>query len=487
MPKYTRVGRPSQNQGAEGIARLGANAISPHQATPSAPAQAPAGAPAPQAPAQSTIIGSPEYNERRENATRIGEINARIDELLGNKSPGLTGDPLTSVFQSSTTESRERDELLGELESLGGSRPGMPAPLGSTIPEAPDLPEEERVAAVDAQKQFEEDQFAAALEDQGRADERATDFQADTDELVRLIDEAIVDQDEDRVRFLTELKDAKEAIQGMPEEVTSEFNRLRDEFGVEADASFDRLDTQLADALAGAEEGRSEAMQAAVQGLQGTVNSEVAKIMANPNLTQSQKQSMVSQVRLTGASAIAPVIGQTVLAFNKLSADIAMSFGTTFGALEGTVINAKGQLIGAQGQAFTQVQIAIGTITAQLLDVDASASASYTTAQSQLLATRSHATLTGNQLLLDLLPEQGTPYLDITGSTMLDYVTKDNSVRGQFAMDLQSTGMDITVAMLQADQGNPWWDVAMGFIQGGPAGGAVAIADTIFNPQGPDI
>jgi soluble cytochrome b562 len=363
----------------------------------------------------------------------------------------------------------------------------MPAPLGSTIPEAPDLPEEERVAAVDAQKQFEEDQFAAALEDQGRADERATDFQADTDELVRLIDEAIVDQDEDRVRFLTELKDAKEAIQGMPEEVTSEFNRLRDEFGVEADASFDRLDTQLADALAGAEEGRSEAMQAAVQGLQGTVNSEVAKIMANPNLTQSQKQSMVSQVRLTGASAIAPVIGQTVLAFNKLSADIAMSFGTTFGALEGTVINAKGQLIGAQGQAFTQVQIAIGTITAQLLDVDASASASYTTAQSQLLATRSHATLTGNQLLLDLLPEQGTPYLDITGSTMLDYVTKDNSVRGQFAMDLQSTGMDITVAMLQADQGNPWWDVAMGFIQGGPAGGAVAIADTIFNPQGPDI
>lgn len=460
---FTRVGRPSLNQGAEGIARLGANAVSPHQApAPQAPTQAPT--PQPERPV-------PPPSEQSQNASRIREINARIDELLGDKTGGLTGDPLTTIFQSSTPESQERDALLGELESLGGSRPGMPAPRGSTVPEAPELPEEERQAAVDAQRQLEEDEFAAKEKDKVLADQRETDFRADTDELVRLIDEARIDQDEDRVRFLLELKDAKEAIQSIPEEVDAKFEKLREEFGVESDASFDRLDSQLADALTGAEEGRSLAMQAAVQGIHGTINSEVAKIMANPNLTQSQKQSMVSQVRLSGASSLAPVVGQTVLAFNQLSADIAMSFGTVFGALEGVVISTKGTLIGEQGQAFAQVQIAVGQITAQLLDIDASASASYTTSSNQLLATRSHAVLTGNQLLLDLLPEQSTPYLDITGSTLLDYVTKTDLAKDQFALDAGSYAMRVTIDMLREDQGNPFWNIVLGGFEGLATGG----------------
>jgi hypothetical protein len=232
-------------------------------------------------------------------------------------------------------------------------------------------------------------------------------------------------------------------------------------------------------------------MQAAVQGIQGNVNTQVAQIMANPNLTQSQKQSMVAQTRLAGASSIAPAIGQTILGFNQLSADIATKFGAITGQIESTVIGAKAELTGLQGQAFSNAQIAVGQISSQLLDIDASASASYATSQSQLLATRSHATMTGNDILLNTLPEQSTPYLDLTGASVAAYTIGSDIMKSQFAMALQEFGMDVTIAMLRSQQGNPVTNILEGivggFAAGGPVGAIFGGLGGLAGSQGPRI
>ncbi|MEE9592304.1 MAG: hypothetical protein V3W28_01840, partial [Thermoplasmata archaeon] len=273
---------------------------------------------------------------------------------------------------------------------------GLPIPpdytfsrTGITIPGEEDTVAGTGQQVVTRETERAEAQLAAQREDEALADTLAGEVRRDIGETTAGIDTAIEDAQADRQRLQADLATTQERIQGIPEEVTREFDRLRDQFGQAADASFDRIDAQRGQALGRADEGRSAAMQAAVQGIQGNVNTQVAQIMANPNLTRSQKQSMVSQVKLTGASSLAPTIGKTVLAFNQLSADIATKFGAITGQIESTVLGAKAQLTGLQGQAFSQAQVAVGQISSQLLEIDANAGASFANSQSQLLATRS--------------------------------------------------------------------------------------------------
>ena len=335
------------------------------------------------------------------------------------------------------------------------------------------------------------DQLAAQQEDQARADELAEGVREDVDETTGAIDETRADLREDQERFQEDLEVQREQVQEIPTEVTNEFNRLRDEFGDAADASFDRIDTQREAALGNVDQGRSAAMQAAVQGIQGNVNGQVAKIQSNPNLTDAQKTSMIAQVRLSGASSMAPAIGQTVLQFNQLSADVATKFGSITGQLESTVLQGEAQLAGLQGQAFTQAQIAVGNMTNQLLEIDANASASFANAQSQLLATRSHATMTGNDILLRTLPEQSTPYLDLTGAATAGYEIGRDIMMTQWEMDAQSFGMDLQIAMLRSMQGNPVSNMIEGFLggfqSGGMFGGFLGGVGGVLGSGGPQI
>jgi hypothetical protein len=340
---------------------------------------------------------------------------------------------------------------------------------GDGIPEAPSLTEtptgiayrgEETVAGlgqelVDAYTVTASRQNLAEQEDKKQADLFAGDVRGDIEETTGLIDVASGEVEKDRQRFRTEIEGARGRIEGIPDEITNEFDRLRDEFGAEADVSFDRIDTQREAALGKAEEGRSAAMQAAVEGIQGNVNNQVAQINANPDLTQSQKQSMISQVKLAGASSMAPAIGQTVLAFNQLSADIATKFGGITGQIESTVLGAKAQLTGLQGQAFSAAQVAVGQMSNQLLEIEANASASFASSQSQLLATRTQATMTGNDILLRTLPEQSTPYLDLTGAATAAYTIGSDVVSRDFVMRLQTASMEITKEMVASMRGSP--------------------------------
>lgn len=398
---------------------------------------------------------------------------------------------LVAPFRPPTQAQKAADPPLGDQvpaapqlaeDSTGIAGPGAEGPqtteeLGQGVPDA----YEDRAQA----------ELSAQQEDQARAGEFAEDVRGDIDEVTGEIDTTRADLQESEQRFQADMEGASEQIEQIPTEVTNEFNRLRDEFGDTADASFDRVDSQREDALANVDQGRSAAMQAAVQGIQGNVNTQVAKIMSNPNITDAQKQQMVSQVRLAGASSLAPAIGQTVLQFNQLSADVATKFGAITGQLESTVLQGEAQLAGLQGQAFTQAQIAVGQMTNQLLEIDANASVGFANAQSQLLATRSHATMTGNDILLRTLPEQSTPYLDLTDAAVASYEIGRDLMMSQWKMDTESFGMDLQIAMLRSMQGSPLSNMFNGFMggmqAGGMKGGIMGLFGGLFGSGGPQI
>lgn len=413
---------------------------------------------------------------------------------------GADGKPVFTSDTSVAADALARLAALGkprleeiEASNKAGNKPPTleeATPLGDRVSNAPQLAEDptgisgpgaEGVqttqelgqGVVTSEEERAQAELEAQQEDQVRANQLAENVRGDIDETTGLIDAAGNRLQESEQRFQENMEGAAEQIRTIPTEVTNEFNRLRDEFGDQADVSFDRIDSQRTEALGNAEQGRSAAMQAAVQGIQGNVNNQVAQIMSNPNLTDAQKQGMVSQVRLAGASSMAPAIGATVLQFNQLSASIATKFGAITGQLEGIVLQGSAQLIGLQGQAFTQAQIAVGQMTNQLLEIDANASVGFANSQSQLLATRSHATMTGNDILLRTLPEQSTPYIDLTGAATISYEIGRNLMMSQWEVDAQSFGMDLQIAMLRSMQGSPVSNMIDSFLSGFQSGGLV--------------
>lgn len=380
---------------------------------------------------------------------------------------------------------------------LGKNRPKM----GENIPETPNLQEDPTGIAgpgadepqsvaelgqanVDAHLQEAEDRLAAEEADKDLADETTDEFRSDKEDIVGEVGEAREDLAETEADFEDDLQETSDNLQDIPEEVTREFDRIRDEFGEAGEASFDRVDSKYEDASAEATRGRTAAMQAAVQGIQGNVNTQVAQIMSNPNLTQSQKQSMVSQVRMAGASSLAPAIGATILQFNELSAGIAMKFGEITGNLEANILSGEAQLGGIAGQAFAQARVATGQMANTLLEISANASVAFANTDAQLLGVRTQATMSGNQLLLNMIPEQSTPYFDPTGASQLAFDTGINLMMDQFKLDMGTAGMDLLIASLESSRGNPLSNMLLGaiegFAQGGRGGAAMGAAGGFF-------
>lgn len=390
-----------------------------------------------------------------------------------------------------------------------GGQSQFETPLGDLKPESPDLvtdptgivlPGEEEARTptelgqrvVEEEFATEEARLAAAQEDQARAQGVAGDVRASTEATVGDIEETREDLAARQEEFDTRLAAQSENLQDIPNQITSEFERLREEFGAEADASFDRIDVQREAALAGVMQGRSQAMEAAVQGVQGNVNNQIAQIQANGSLTDSQKQSMISQVRLQGATSMGPIIGASVLQFNQLAADVATKFGSITGQLEGIGLQVKGQLIGMQGEAFASAQVEVGRMTNQLLDIQASSDASYANSQGQLLAIRSQAEMAGNGLMVELLPAMATPYLDLTGATNAAFSVATGLMMDQFQLDAGSFAMDLNIAALREQQGNFLSRLVEGFfsgfaVAGNKKGGILGAVGAISGGQGPQV
>ena len=218
------------------------------------------------------------------------------------------------------------------------------------------------------------------------------------------------------------------------------------------------------------------AAQSAIQGIQGNINNQVSQIQSNPNLTAGQKANMIAQVKLAGASSIAPAIGANQLAFNQLASTTATNFANITGSIQNQITASQGQLTGMQGNAFSQAKVAVGQMTNQLLEIDANSSAAFANSQANLLGMRTQAEMSGNTLLANILPMQGQPWADYTTSANMRFEFETGLLKEQFAMDLQSGSMEATIKMIESMEGSPLKNILMGALegaQGGPAGMAI--------------
>ncbi len=352
-----------------------------------------------------------------------------------------------------------------------GGESQFETPLGDQMPESPNLitdptsitlPGEDQPrtvselgqAAVDADFQKAEDQFTADTAVHDEAVGISEDIRGSMEDIGGALDTELEDNQARQDAFDLELETARSELENLPANAITEFERLRGEFDTLADASFARTDAARQEALNNVMVGRSQAMEAAVQGVQGNVNNQISQIRSNPNLTSAQKQSMISQVSLQGAMSMGPIIGSSVLAFNQLSADVSMKFGEISGNLEATALGVKGQLMGMQGSAFANAQVEVGRMTNELLNIQASADASYTNSQSQLLGMKSEVDMAGNGLLAQLLSAMATPYLDLTAATNNAYITASTIMMDQFQLEAGEFQMKLNIAAIRESSGN---------------------------------
>lgn len=375
--------------------------------------------------------------------------------------------------------------------SQGSKKPG----LAESIPDAPDVegtlrqPGEGLISAVQS---ADEAQLAAEQEDRIRAGRLASDIGQDVHGDINRMDTQRIRLGGDADAVSAQIADQQARLQEIPGAVRTEFENVRSEFDAMSTAALGRVDVQREEAMAGVMRGQTAAMQAAVSGIQGNINSQVAQINSNPNLSDAQKQSMTAQVKMQGAMSLAPAVGQTVLGFNQLAANTATSFGQISASVQNSITAQQGQLAQAQAGAFGQAQVQVGQMTNQLIELDANSQLGFAQAQNQLLGMRNMAHNSGNDLLLRLLPERDTPYADFTNSAATRLQFENDIMTKDFSMRLQEAGMDIQIAMLQQMQGTPMSNMLQGAMQGFAQtgnifGAGMGAAGGFFGSQGPQI
>lgn len=263
-------------------------------------------------------------------------------------------------------------------------------------------------------------------------------------------------------------------LAGLPDAVRDEFQSIRDQFSDVVSGAVSDIRGDRDAALAQVFQGQSQAMSAAVQGIQGNVNTQIAQINSNPNLTDAQRQQMISQVRMTGAMQMGPTIGATQLQFNQLAADTATKFGSFVTQLEGAGIAGQAQLGTAQGQAFTQASIAAGQLGNELLSIEANSGPAFAAAQSQLLGLESQAEMTGNQIQASLVRDLQGNFVPFSDPTMFDLQSTFDLMKFEAQVNLGIAGTEASMFAAQAMAGNPWLAAAQTAAQFGGAAGAGA-------------
>lgn len=411
--------------------------------------------------------------------------------------PKLSEDALaTSIRKGTPKKGRTFQEVMADIArraKRGGLSAGDKAidtVEGIKSPEdSPIRPAGEDL--IGSEVDLAQDTFAAEKEDQERALELGETVAGDKEGLVSDIEGVRTGLQGQAEDVQANIDQQREDLKDIPQATRTEFQQLRQEFEQQSSVAFDRVDQQRENALAGVMRGQSAALQAAVQGIQGNINTAVSQIQANPNLTQAQKAGMIAQVRLQGASSLAPAVGATVLQFNTLAADVATKFGSISGSIQNTVLNNQAQLAGLQGQAFAQAQVEVGRMTNQLLEIESNSAIAFGQAQNQLLATRSMAENTANDLMLKLLPEQSTPYADFTNAAATRLTFENDMWEKNANLLLGQAKFGLDVAMIRAMQGTPMSNflegAISGFEQGGVVGAIAGGAGGLLGSLGPRV
>lgn len=334
--------------------------------------------------------------------------------------------------------------------------PTSTTPTGLTGPNGEPLSTVDLAGGVvDATRSQADATFQSELGAQENAQGLDTTIREGTAETVSLADEALTTSGVDKANTDAAIATALDTVSNLAAEATSEFDRLRTEFGGVVSGALADVDAKADAALANVMDGRSAAMQAAVQGIHGNINTAIAKIQSDPNLTNAQKQSMIAQTRLQGASALAPAIGANILEFNKLAASVATSFGGFTAQLQGIAVGEFGALGREEGRAFADATVASQQITSTLLGIKATSDAAFANATSTLLATRSAAQNTGNELLLNNMPNLNDPVLNEIDPAATSMILGTDILRMDRDAMLTDFSMQVTGALIREQIGTP--------------------------------
>lgn len=339
---------------------------------------------------------------------------------------------------------------------MGTYRPRINAIEEQALTEA-----DQQVTSEEAQKEYAQGIDTSVQDTQQRTGENIEGFQA----------EATAQHD----AFTQERQALSRTAAGLGKKVEQKFDAAIAGFQEKIDAAQGILDVKESAALAGVMEGKASAMMAAVQGTQGQVNSQVAQINANPNLTAGQKAQMTAQVKMTGAASMGPQVGATVLEFNKLAASTAVAFGNMTTSVQTTGLQGTAGLMEAGLRVFADTHIAAANLGGQLLQTQANADNNYITAQANMESTRANIDMMGDQLRASLIPEMGVPYPDyanVMATTMkmdVDLANLDfKNQMGRYGAEMASW------AAAQQARGGIWQTIAAaGSTMGGMGGTAM--------------
>jgi len=234
---------------------------------------------------------------------------------------------------------------------------------------------------------------------QTAADKATEDAKAESDEMklgqgenVDALDTASANATAGDLDNQALIETTRDRIATLPEDVQTAFDDNKGDMDDAIDAGRAGIDTRESDALGKVMDGRAGAMDAAVASIHGALRNQMSQIDAQVQqgtLSPSQATAMKAKIRMGGSMQLSAAIGQTTLAFNKLEADVATSFGNMFTTFETNATNAEAQFGAAAAGAVGQANIAKGELNNALTAMSAQSRATRDATISNNLATRS--------------------------------------------------------------------------------------------------
>lgn len=164
------------------------------------------------------------------------------------------------------------------------------------------------------------------------------------------------------------------------------FRNARAALGAERTGALTQLDARISEirgtnradkaaALSDIKSGQIQALEGQVSGLQRNANSQIARINADPSLTETEKSQLRLQARLGAGAAMSPAIGQTLSAFSKLEAETRASYDHTLTQAVTSLSAAEAETAARFAQAGVQLDVAEGQFNATALSSWASTEA----------------------------------------------------------------------------------------------------------------
>jgi hypothetical protein len=301
-------------------------------------------------------------------------------------------------------------------------------------------------------------EYGAAQQDQARAQALGTQIRGDFDRVGAGLDreQSIVNQLYSRL--MQRGDDVESRAWMVPDQVREDFEGRIERFQNLLKQDISDLRGDKMDALADLSEGMDRAISSVVEGTQGTINATISQIEGDMNLTPAQKQQMKSQAKFQGSNQIGNQINSTIAGFSQLKSETAKGFTAIIGQTMQAGLAKRGEMEMVGGQAYASSSQVAAQISAEVMKMHEQATNSRNTASAQLHGLRTQATNMQDSLLLQLLPEEGTPYYGEYTLFSNNYDQMMDVVRLDASDDLAREGYDI-----MREQGQ--YAQVMGFFQ----------------------